>query len=616
MPYPEVKSESYANIGGVNQKASQYVTGVNEVLQSFNLDLTKPGSLTKRPGSTFFSSLGPTLSIGSTSYFLPHFPITGLYEYSRLSGESYLIASGIGPTASPSTPASGVYTFQGGTIRLFAQSINPASYFDFTTFVDWLFFCNGSILEKFNGSTAYLFSLPTPPLPAGMFQNPQATTGIVFPPGSYGYGYGYLNNRGYAGPIFEYLTNITQNATFGGVLLQGFTNIENGVPGQDDFGVSAIIVYRTDNSLSTLYEIARVPPGTTQFFDPGLTLTTNQAPQYLFFTLVPRYIEIYNNQLFSCGFSSLLSTMYFSDIGEPEGVGATATFEVRTNDGDRLTGLKAYYSSLMIFKKYSFHQLLGTDPTNFQLNELSDQYGCLSNRAVCVYQDNLLFLDRKGICQFNGANISIISNRLEPLFQRMNIQAAIDQAIMLHVKSRNEVWCAFPVDGATLNNHMAIYDYVCDGWYEVEGPQPSSLGLMTGPFPQPLPFYGDYSGTIYNFGSSQTGYLPSDNGIGFSCVAQVPFRDGGFGYSVTKQFRRLFLDTDPIGISSILQINFRKDEGASIVYGTTMSTGRFQSRIDFGIPAKSLSAEIGFYNASLPFRLNGWTYHARFQRDR
>jgi hypothetical protein len=704
MPYPEVKTESYSNIGGVNQKASQYQTGLNEVLKCTNLDLTKPGSLTKRPGSLAYAQIGPTFGftalvsitgntfiIGTYGYTIANIipsAILGVYQYSKINGASYQIFAGQGPTFAVLTQGIAIgFTSLGGTLSYYVspsipyvfngssavlatgldlrivdpwvsgsnlQNVidplgisnyvavfpnNNTALYSFTTFVDYLFYANGSLLQKFDGQTATLFSIP--PGIGNVFEPTFASGGasgtgrVVFSAGKYIYSYGYTNERAYSGPGLDtrgtdpfsgdpigFPVVVPAGSTYTSISISGLTSpilptLINGVTTYlNPYGLSQMVIYRTPVGQDNFFEIDRVPLTTTTYTDVGMPLGVNQSPATLWFTLAPRFLEIYNNQFFMAGFSSLLSTVYFSAIGEPEGIGATASFEVRTNDGDRITGLKTYYSSLAILKRFSIHQLTGTDPSNFQLNEISDQYGCLSNRAACVYQDKLLFLDRQGIVEFNGANIGIMSNRLEPIFRRMNLTAALDTAMMVHVETRNEIWCAFPIDGATYNNHMVVYDYVANGFYEVEGPEFSYLNLMNGNLLFPAAFNGGYSGLISYFGSSQLGYFPNDNGIGFSCVMQPRFMDGGFGYSVEKQFRRLFLDLDPLGISSTVQVNFRKNEGASIVYGTTMPVGPFQHRIDFGIPGKTISAEVGFYNASLPIRINGWTYHSRFQRDR
>jgi hypothetical protein len=118
--------------------------------------------------------------------------------------------------------------------------------------------------------------------------------------------------------------------------------------------------------------------------------------------MAPKYMEIYNNQLFMAGFSGFLSTAYWSEIGEPEGVDPTFNAEFRTNDGDQIRGLKTYEGSLIVAKERSFHRIVGDNPSNFLLQEISDQYGCVSNRTMITFENNLLFLDPKGVVQYTG----------------------------------------------------------------------------------------------------------------------------------------------------------------------------------------------------------------------
>jgi hypothetical protein len=81
MAYEKIKSETYSQLGGINVKASAYVNTIQEMRDITNLNFFVPGSLTKRPGTT--AALSATV-IGR---------ITGLYEFQKLNGASYLIAT-------------------------------------------------------------------------------------------------------------------------------------------------------------------------------------------------------------------------------------------------------------------------------------------------------------------------------------------------------------------------------------------------------------------------------------------------------------------------------------------------------------------------------------------
>lgn len=584
MPYEKLKEEHYSNLGGQNTKVSHYLTPEGAVLQLVNMDYTRAGAWTKVPGTTIFT--GATIA-GA---------ITGLFQFSRLNGASYVIASA----------NTNIYTVTiGGAFVPFRSSLQNNSLFDFVTFVDRLFCANGNDFFKSDGASSSKYSLP----PGSTLTLTPSGSGSFT--GYFQYAYGYLNDRGYQGPV----------SAFQGISLAGSITLAiTGFTTPSDYGITSIIIYRSENNLlANVFQIGSIPAGGTLFGDNGLTLSSTINPPYIWFTLAPKYIKIFNNQLFMAGFSNALSTVWFSTIGEPEGVGITASFDVRTNDGDRITGFKNYQGQLMITKQRSFHTLSGDNPQNFTLQEQSDQYGCLSNRAMATFNDRFFFLDRKGIAEYNGANINIVSNPMESVFLRMNIPAALDMATMIHVKERNEVWTAFPVDGATLNNQMVVYDYFSNQWYERQGLNIGELALITSEKTYPTPFYGGYTGNIFSFGQSLCG----DNGAAITCSVFTRFHSGDgtadVGQSTEKQFRRLWLDVDPLAVSvggtvSVTVKLFANQGVSTPVFTTAMYGATWQTRIDYGVSAKSLAYQFIHSSATQTLRINGYTIAHRFQR--
>lgn len=572
-PNEKIKRESYENFGGINEKASLYLTADNECLSLLNLDFQKPGSLSSIPGSNYY--IGTTY-IGR---------ITGLYEYVRLSGASHVIF----------TANSIAYQTDGVTTSPFRLGLTADALFDFVTFVDTLFMTNGYEFIKYNDLSAQKFSSP---------DGSTLTTGLGVAAaglsGTFQYAYGYLTTSGYysgVGPAATLAVAGTQ------AILSGFT-----FPA--DYGVTAAVIYRTSPGGQDLFNIGFLALGGQTFVDSGATLGLLPAPDSVFFTLAPRYLEIFQNSLFMIGSTQFPSSAFYSELGQPETILADSNFEVRTNDGDILTGGKYYGSALYLFKKNSFSRVVGNDTTNFALLDVSDQYGSLSNRAVVVYNDIMLFLDRKGICRYNGATPEIISTRIESTFLSMNIDAAIDNACAIHFKYRNQIWWGIPTNGSTINNTIIIYDYLSESWTVREGFLPSSMAFLKSSFPRQTAFYGGYSGSIHYVSAS----LFSDNGQGITYAMQSKFYNMG-GPSVTMQYRRLFIDTDPIvGITVPLTVNFRVNEQDTIVKTMQTYFDQFQTRLEFGIPAKSLSIELVTSGSSTPIRINGFTLEARLQR--
>lgn len=579
MAIQKRKTEEYVNLGGINRKASSYATGPQEFLDLRNFDFSVPGALTKRWGSTQYVGATVAGTVG------------GLYEYEKLSGFSQLIF----------TANTNAFSLVGGTPVSFRSGLTNNGIFDFLTFVDRLFMTNGSEFFKYDGTAATNYSLP-PGVGMTFAIGVSTAAGIS---GLITFYYGYKNDRGYYGPA-------TQGVT---ITALSFTNISfSGFTTPAGYGISALIFYASENNQTQGFQAFEFPVNTATLVVVQASLAilgSRLASDALWFTAAPTSIEIYNNQLFLAGFSGAQSTVYFSDIGEPESVLPESFFEVRTNDGDKMTNLKSYYTQLLLFKERSFHALSGDDPSNFTLRQISDQYGAISKRAVATFEDKCFFLDRKGIVEFNGANVAIVSDRIEHIFNRMNLSAAATFAIMQHVGRRNEVWTAIPCDGATFNNCIIVYDYQVQAFTVFDGLSPSALTVSRATFSQYFPFFGDYSGRVHNFGES----LYSDNGVGMTALFQTRNYNGEMGFSVQKLWRRLFLDTNQQASSTqTINIDFYVNDGTSMALTRSMGETLFQSRIDFGLSAKSLSFVLSNVSNDSPLKINGFTIEYRFQR--
>jgi hypothetical protein len=324
----------------------------------------------------------------------------------------------------------------------------------------------------------------------------------------------------------------------------------------------------------------------------------------------PQYLAVYDNRMFCAGFSALPSTVVFSDVKEPEGYLPSNNFEVRTNDSDYITSLKSYQTRLYIFKKNSFHVLVGDNPSNFFVQEISNIYGCLNNRCSVLFDDVMLFLDRKGVFQYNGANLVYVSPKVQPIFDRMNYNSALLCACGAHDKLRNQVLFAIPVDGSTTNNLTVVYDYVADSWTTHSGYNANLFAEIQGYNNTKRLFYGDYNGRVNWFSAS----FLSDNGSGITLSYKTRYLHD-MGDSVQKQFRRLYVNADNLGATLSSKINFYQDYGTSIVLATTLNLGAFQERIDYGISGKSLAYEMISVNTSNSvLRIHGFTIESRLQR--
>lgn len=646
----EIKKENYQNLGGINRKVSQYQTGSQFALDISNMDFYSPGAWTKRWGSTFYAGVGGN-------------PINGLFEFTNLTGASRQMFGS----------STNMYGYN-GTSFIIQPGLQSSNFYNFSNFVDRVFYCNGSNFMKFSGTTSFitdsnfsslllysnfLYSLPKPQ--SSLTIQNSGTVGnqtlIVT------YSYGYVNDRGFHGPVSNGYTGIlTGQSMFlqmyadivasGGSTFTGFS-----IPASYGIGFSTIISYAgttqtaglgwailafyRDNGPGTgRYRIGydfnpwfSSAPILTPFVDkssgsPSYIILSNGAtynvlaqsnfpePTCISPTLVPTLLEIYNNQLFMAGFTQAPSTVQFSDIGEPESVQPGFNFEVRTNDGDVLTAFKPYQSQLFMFKQRSFHALGGDNPNNFSIREISDQYGTLNPRTVATFEDKMIFLDRKGLALYNGAAQSIISNQVEDIFLSMNLPAAVTHSIVMHNRPQNQIWCSIPVNGATLNNVTVVYDYLLQGWTTYKGFVPNIMAMMRAGFNKETPFYGDNTGNIYNFGQSLYGDCSATLVVGISCQVLTRFQSDE-GESTQKLFRRLWTNINPVTASTTpITGKFYSDYDQSTIQGTfAIGATIFQSRVDFGISAKSIAIEYNHFSSTEPFVLQGFALGQRFLRN-
>lgn len=632
------KSENYENLGGINLKASAYLTGPREALAIYNFDFSTPGDLTGRPGSTQYFSA----TFGGSQ-------ITGLYEYNKFSGFSQILVSHTGGLwTGIDNSVTGVSIGNLGNTQLVVirnfipsgklnQIVNPEFFdsnkWDFTTFVDHLFMADGRSFLKYNGSSFYHYSLPRAASTSGN-TGAVGTTGVAA--GIYSFLYAYLNNRGFIGPAL-YQDNI------GPLGISDVITLSAVGPTYPGFGITAVLVYAAyglstvplDRSAFSLFATFPISGATTQTFN-GVQVSglisgggAQQPNNYIipwesgastvgndiYYTMAvnkPRFLEVYKNQLMMSGFSNQPSTVWFSDVGEPEGIEADFSFEVRTNDGDRVTNMTNYGNRLVVFKELSMHELLGDNPENFDLREISLQYGCLNNRAACSFSGRLWFLDRKGIAEYTGGEPKIISEKIEDVFNRMSLTNARNTAQMIFMKNRNEVWTIIPIDGSTVNNLLIIYDLISDQWAFWDGPQVAIMAKMIGRNGSETSFFGDYRNRVNTFGISFFG----DNGVGFTSLVKGRYEHPD-GQSTEKVFMQLFVNADSMAGNATLSIQtrLRANYGASYQVAATLVLNTFQDRQNFSIPGKALSVELSFFSATDSMRLHGYALEYRFQRS-
>lgn len=623
MPYPPLKKETYNSSGGINQKISLYIAQEGEYLNLQNVDFRTVGALSTFAGTTN-TYLGYTSIVNGIAlyYYVPGNTFAPIVNTAQIvSTDSYNVAA---PVTSAFPQVLLPYIISPNSIQN-AFALGPSA----------LFGCNGSDFWRYKGDTAWQFSLGKPYLGAS---NPFYSMGNGGLSGVLTMFWSLVRADGFIGPALA--------VTYGG--LTGSTAVLVDIPygpnlnvgsglSLGSFGVSGIQAWAQLNlnlpvGLSALFGFTT--SGAAQYtLTQGFTGTwLETTPQPLDFQgsflyglgenqgsdganypiplANPQCIEFFYNQLFS----SKHNTVIFSDPGTPEQADYENSFEVAIEDPNDLSAMKTYFTNLMIFKPRSTWVLNGTGPDTFVLSQVSNGYGCLNKNSVVVWNNVCWYLDEKGIIEFNGSNVQCVSNKLEPIFETMNISAATSSAIMTHVKDRNEIWCAIPINGSTINNIIVVYDYISNAWTTRVLPTfagPYALASIIAPYTN-MVTYASIGAEIIQFGNSLT--IDAASGLGLTQIIQSRFIEGDMGNSITKVFRRLYVDAAiPTGMTFPITVNMFADKATLPTYSTTMGLSAYQTRIDFGIPAKSLSVQF-IYSGMTFLRFNGFTVEFRFQR--
>ena len=100
-------------------------------------------------------------------------------------------------------------------------------------------------------------------------------------------------------------------------------------------------------------------------------------------------------------FGSVGNKIYFSALGNPDSWYVSDYYTIRGH----IIALATVPAGLLVLGQFSTSLLYGTDPGNFRLKVVSDQYGCLGKESVAYLGDSVVWLSNKQIVMSNGYKI-------------------------------------------------------------------------------------------------------------------------------------------------------------------------------------------------------------------
>lgn len=185
--------------------------------------------------------------------------------------------------------------------------------------------------------------------------------------------------------------------------------------------------------------------------------------------------EVAYSRLFITGNPAHPNRVYYCDTGDIETWGASSYFDVRKNDGDKITGLKLFRDRLIIFKEYSIWvaNVSGSTPSTDWSNEiLEDGIGCVAGRTITPVLNDIYFLAHDGVYSLSRiteatateVEIAKLSNKIQKTIDE------IDKTVRWYFSAvyyKNKYYLTIPLGNITStvpSQYTLIYSCLNKNW--------------------------------------------------------------------------------------------------------------------------------------------------------
>lgn len=675
MAYQLNKISQYQNVGGINTRASVYVTDKNSVLDLVNYDFQVTGAWNKRWGFTNAIS-GIGTSIGTDNFFFYGFNYTfqGQTAFDGFNGFS-LQRFFVGQTGFFDQANNRLDSFSTAIYPTVAGNGNMVTVQGPSLSSDLAVFTSGGFLYKYyhtwfdNGSTfqlqnqpyyfgqannrALLGGLPSPRVFFGLSIIGTTTVGstnIGFVPGTtYNLAVGTLDGTGYHSSVYATLA-FTVGSTASGVAIHYRYNgdqFSKWGPATAYFAVDKAVDKSAGELWPTKYsDILAVSASQTANISIGATSyvsTTGQfslensnvpiEPDRLQNTNYASAVAFYNSRLWVITGQRLSYSEPIENLADAQDFQPANFFDLSDSQYNGI-GIFNFNQSLLIFLQKEIRRLTGDNPNNFAIDTLNvDLYGLINQNCIVEWLERIWFLDEKKIMQFNGSSFEKVSDDVDSFLQTMDVALARRIATVTHLVDRKEIVFAFPSVGSTVNDVKLIYCYLdgVNAWRRDEGYNPSFLSQLYrgltyigSTLPANLRYtdnrlyHGAVGGSQYYFGTE----FKNDAGQGIT-LKIVARNHSDQGKSTTYMWRRLFLDTGAFsGATLNFNVNMYANYATAAVSATatiqvagSQYSGQQQTRIDFGVMGKAFRPELVHGSTTGDVTVFGYTVEGRYLRN-
>jgi len=127
-----------------------------------------------------------------------------------------------------------------------------------------------------------------------------------------------------------------------------------------------------------------------------------------------------------------------------------------------ITGLTEYADHVLAFTEFSIHELYGTGPINYNLVDLTNDIGCISDRTIIEAQGVLYFLNYNGVYRYSGGMPVKISDKVQEYIKGINRQ---HKTKCVSGVLKDSLYISIVYGDATVNNLLLEYNTRLDKWY-------------------------------------------------------------------------------------------------------------------------------------------------------
>ena len=213
-------------------------------------------------------------------------------------------------------------------------------------------------------------------------------------------------------------------------------------------------------------------------------------------------------------------------------IGLRLTQDFDKGNGDEITGLAISLGDLLIFKRYSIHQLRGSSLNDFRADKVEKAHGAVCNRGIVVDDPRVYYISDDGIRLWDGIQSkNLVESQIPNFWKRVN-----KQYIHTSCAIKDGVFIRFslPIDGATSPNCILAYDTRFGSWWPWIGIEANTMVQFYNGIEVKL-FSGHTDGHII-----QQNVGNNDRGVAIECEwIGAEFDDGSPSY--IKKLKNVFI---------------------------------------------------------------------------